>query len=105
MNNFLAVLGELVRSSWDRYSALVRGVRKHWICHESLKDYLYRGQEDINKAVLDTITSGPNRKHMYAQSVEKLEKISWNNKSWSTRWSDIAKQIFAVHIAYNLPTY
>ena len=43
---------------------------------ESLKEYLYRGKNDNNKAVLDTIAGGSYGECPYAAIVEKLEKIS-----------------------------
>ena len=58
VNNFVALPGESVSSSWDRFTAFVRSVPNHRIDDESLKEYVYRGQDDNNKAVLDTIAGG-----------------------------------------------
>ena len=80
MNNFVSLPGESVSSSWDRFSFL-RSVPNHRIDDESLKEYFYRGQDDNNKAVLDTIAGGYYGKCPYAEIAEKLEKISWNNKA------------------------
>ena len=40
-----------------------------------------RGQDANNKAVLDTIVGGSYGECTYAEIVEKLEKISQNNKA------------------------
>uniref|UniRef100_M1DDB4 Integrase core domain containing protein n=1 Tax=Solanum tuberosum TaxID=4113 RepID=M1DDB4_SOLTU len=58
VNNFVALPGESVTSSWDRFTGFIRGVPNHHIDDESLKEYFYRGQDDNNKAVLDTIAGG-----------------------------------------------
>ena len=61
MNNFVALPGELVSSSWDRFTSFLRSVPNHRIDNESLKEYFYQGQDDNNnnnKAVLDTIVGG-----------------------------------------------
>ena len=51
--------------SWDKFTAYMRG--------------------DNNKAVLHTIAGDSYGECTYAEMVEKLEKISRNNKAWSTR--------------------
>ena len=58
VNNFVALPGESVSSSWDRFTSFLRSVPNHRIDDESLKEYFYRGQDDNNKAVLDTIAGG-----------------------------------------------
>ncbi|WMV33483.1 hypothetical protein MTR67_026868 [Solanum verrucosum] len=85
VNNFVALPRESVSSSWDRFTAFVRSVPNHRIDDESLKEYFYRGQDDNNKAVLDTIAGGSYGDCTYAQIAEKLERISSHNKAWSTR--------------------
>ena len=84
MNNFVSLLGESFSSSWDRFTSFLRSVPNHHIDDESLKEYFYRGQDDNNKAVLDTIAGGSYGKCPYAMIAEKLEKISRNNKAYST---------------------
>ncbi|WMV51220.1 hypothetical protein MTR67_044605 [Solanum verrucosum] len=101
INNFVALPGESVSSSWDRFSAFVRGVSNHRIDDESLKEYFYRGQDDNNKSVLDTIAGGSYGECIYTQIAEKLEKISLNNKTWSTRRSDTGRNRFFVHTTNN----
>ena len=58
VNNFVALLEESVSSSWDRFTSFVRSVPNHRIDDESLKEYFYRGKDDNNKVVLDTIVGG-----------------------------------------------
>ena len=68
-------------SSWDKFTAYVRGVPNHRIDDESLKEYIYWGQDDNNKVVLDTIVGDSYCECTYAEIAEKLEKISLNNKA------------------------
>ncbi|KAK4713597.1 hypothetical protein R3W88_019504 [Solanum pinnatisectum] len=42
LNNFLALHGESVISSWDRFTAFIRSVSNHCIDDKSLKEYFYR---------------------------------------------------------------
>ena len=44
VNNFVAFLGESVRSSWDRFTSFMRSVPNHRIDDESLKEYFYGGK-------------------------------------------------------------
>ncbi|WMV32865.1 hypothetical protein MTR67_026250 [Solanum verrucosum] len=55
-----------------------------------------QGVDDNNKAVLDPIAGGSYGDCTYAQIFEKLEKISRNNKAWSTRRSDTGRNTFAI---------
>ena len=81
MNNFVALPREPVSSFWVRFTSFLRSVPNHRTDDESLKEYFYQGQDDNNKAVLDTIAGGSYGKCPYAEIAEKLEKISQNNKA------------------------
>ena len=81
-----------------------RSVPNHRIDDESLKEYFYRGHDDNNKAVLETIAGGSYVECPYAEIAEKLDKISRNNKAWSTKKTDTRRNIFAVQSTHNPAT-
>lgn len=58
VNNFMALLGESISSSWEIFTLLVRGIQNHRIEDELLKEYFYKGQDYNNKVILDTIVGG-----------------------------------------------
>ena len=58
VNIFEALPEESISSSWDRFTSFLRSVPNHRIYDESLNEYFYRGKDDNNKAVLDTIAGG-----------------------------------------------
>ena len=76
MNNFVALPGESLSSSWDRFTSFLRSVPNHRKDDESLKEHFYQGQDDDNKALLDTIVGGSYGECPYVKIAEKLEKIS-----------------------------
>ena len=82
----------------------LRSVPHHRIDDESLKEYFYWGQ-DNNKAELDTIAGGYYGESPYVEIAEKLEKISRNDKAWSTRRLDIGGNTVVVQSAHNPATY
>ena len=82
----------------------MRIVPNHRIDNESLKEYLYRGNIDNNKAVLDNIAGGCYEECPYAEIAEKFDKISQNNKAWCTRKSYTGRNTFAVQSIHNPAT-
>ena len=82
----------------------MESVPNHRIDDESLKEYFYRGHDDNNKAVLDTVAGGSYGECPYAKIAGKLEEISQNNTAWSTRKSDTGRNTFAVQSTHNPAT-
>ena len=88
----------------DRVNNFVESVPNHRIDDESLKEYFYRGHDDNNKAVLDTVAGGSYGECPYAKIAGKLEEISQNNTAWCTRKSDTGRNTFAVQSTHNPAT-
>ena len=52
----------------------MRSVPNHRIYEESLKEYFFRGLNDNNKAVLDTIAGGSYGECPYAEIAKKIRE-------------------------------
>ncbi|XP_049368331.1 uncharacterized protein LOC125833225 [Solanum verrucosum] len=74
LNNFVALPGEYVSSFWDMFTTFIRGILNHRIDDELLKEYFYRGQDDNNKAVLDTIAKGSYVQAITNQSADDIRE-------------------------------
>ena len=75
VNNFVALPGELVSSSLDRFTSFLTSVPNHRIDDDSLKEYFDRGQDDNIKVVLDTIACGSYGQCPYDEIAEKIREI------------------------------
>ena len=69
-----------------------------------MKEYFYRGQDDNNKVVLDTIAGGSYGECPQAEITEQLEKIYQNKKAWSTMKLDTGRNTFPMQFTHNLAT-
>lgn len=67
-------------NSWDMFIVFVRSIPNHRKDDESLKEYFYKGWDDNGKAMLDNIPGGSYGECIFEEIIEKLEKISRNNK-------------------------
>ena len=80
----------------------MRSVPSQRIDDELLKEYLYRGKDDNNKAVPDTIAEGSYGECIYAKITEKCEKIYCNNRARSTTKLHNGTNTFAPQETHNL---
>lgn len=58
VKTFVALRGESVSTSWDRFTASIRSFPNHRTDYEPLNKYLYRDDDEKSKVVLDTIVGG-----------------------------------------------
>ena len=105
VNNFVALPGESVCSSWDRFTAFVKGIPNRYTDDKSLKYYFYKVEDVNNKVVLDILLVAPMG---YTRTL-----ISY--KSWRTYRTTInpgaleskilGKKTFAVQATNNKTAY
>lgn len=83
-------------NSRGKFTIFIRSVPKQRIDYESLNEYFYRNQDDNGKDMLDTIAGGLYGECTFQEIVEKVERISQNNKAWSTQRLKTGKNTFEV---------
>ena len=70
----MALPGESVSSSLDRFTLFFRSVPNHRIDDELLKEYFFLEHDDNNKAVLDTIERDSYGKCPFAEIAKKVRE-------------------------------
>lgn len=101
LNNFVVLHGEFFNSSCYLFTAFIICVLNLYIKDESLKAYFYLGNDENSKAIHDTIVGCSYGKCTFQKFVDKIEKISWNNKASRTIKFGTRRNTFAVKATTN----